>query len=118
MRFEILRGLHAETVTHGEGEEQAKEVVWYGPLDKDGNKTEGTVGNVVESTLDLEKKWPEKFRRVRDAEAVDQFSRMTVAQLRAFAESNGIDLGSARKKATIAAIVRESEAAGEAVAAD
>lgn len=102
MWFEILRGTHS----HGDK--------LYAPLERDGSKLEGTVGNRIESDVDLEERFGgQKFKRLHDIESHDQYERMTIKRLRDLAEVHGIDLGDSKKKATIAAIVREAmETAG------
>lgn len=74
-------------------------------------------GNLVESDRPLDKLFVNKFRRVskqeaaliRDGLAEDaKLGGMTVAELKAYAEAEEIDLGDATKKEDLLRTIRES----------
>lgn len=99
--------------------------MWFKLLNGLHDQGDGKVyrrGDVVNSKQDLEKRFgPAKFQRVADPAQVkeeepvasapvsvqDEFSDMTVAELKQFAASEEIDLGSASRKDEILAVIRE-----------
>jgi len=99
MRFKLLRGLHSH-----------KGVTYEA----------GSANDIVESPTDLEAQFGrEKFKRLHEADTAsgvavaeapipdgDGLEDMTVGQLREYAEGNEIDLGEARKKDEIIAVIR------------
>lgn len=124
-RFELLRGIHAQGATVNR---------------KTGKKTKDTVyrkGDVFESNLRLDKLFGEaKFKLLGQADEVkvpedqvqqdeddfeggeeeiveedDGLELMSVAELRAYAKDQGIDLGRANRKSDIIDVIREETAA-------
>lgn len=78
MRFKLLRGIH---------------------IDQDGTHDPN---DVIESDVDLVGlHGREKFERLQDLPSTEDITQMTVAQLRAFAELNQINLGEAMLKSDI-----------------
>ena len=94
MRFKLLSGVHTEG--HQETYKQYER------------------GDVIETDVDLVKKFNRpgstKFERVEDNASLntDEFSAMTVAELRAFAEGEEIDLGEISRKSDILDALRKA----------
>ncbi len=105
-RFQLLDGRHAEGST----------------TDDLGRKVQKIYrkGDIVDTDKNLAKQFNSpgciKFRKLADGEQVveteagstlaDEYSKMTVADLKALASEEGIDLGNATKKDDIANIIR------------
>ena len=100
-QFKLVRGIHRQGgVTYASKDFQKQ--------DKSGN----TFTDIVESETDLAASLPHKFISLEDAEAMEsetelddngdpKFSEMTVADLKAFADENDIDLDGASTKGDI-----------------
>jgi len=109
-KYLILHGGHRIKSTHNED----------GTIIPGCNKHRG---DIVESELDLENRHPEKFRRVPDDVVVPEgpaapenapndnhatYDAMTLAELRQYAEGEGIDISKAKTKESIIKLIEMS----------
>ncbi len=114
MKFKVLEGRYQEFVKTEVRDEEGNVRVMVETRDY-------PRGSVVETDIDLEARFNRpnirKFQRVDDAASesdtlpqepeADPLEGMTLAEMRELARTNGIDLGSARGKADVAAVLRE-----------
>lgn len=114
MKFKVLEGRHQEFVKTEVRDEEGNVRVMVETKDY-------PRGSTVETDIDLETRFNRpnirKFQRLDDAasesdtlpqeDETDPLEGMTLSEMRELARTNGIDLGSARGKADVAAVLRE-----------